>query len=39
MEAMEELEDIDAYGKANALDEEIIPFEQAVAEIQGNDFK
>lgn len=39
MEAMEELEDIDAYDKAKALDEETLPFEQVVAEIQDNDFK
>lgn len=30
---MEELEDIKAYDEASAIEEEVIPFEQAVAEI------
>nr|VFK42036.1 MAG: hypothetical protein BECKSD772F_GA0070984_11125 [Candidatus Kentron sp. SD]VFK47910.1 MAG: hypothetical protein BECKSD772E_GA0070983_11095 [Candidatus Kentron sp. SD]VFK77691.1 MAG: hypothetical protein BECKSD772D_GA0070982_100120 [Candidatus Kentron sp. SD] len=32
--AMEELEDIRAYDKAKEMDEEVIPFEQAVEEIE-----
>jgi len=35
LEAMEELEDIQAYDKVKAQQSDIIPFEQAIQEIQG----
>lgn len=34
MIAMEELEDIRAYNKAKEVGEEVVPFEQAVEEIE-----
>ena len=34
LEELEELEDIRAYDKAKSEDDEVIPFEQAVQEIQ-----
>lgn len=34
LEALEELDDIRAYDEAKASEEEFIPFEQAIAEIQ-----
>ncbi len=39
VEAMEELEDIQAYDKAKALNDEVIPFEMAVSEINGGHSK
>lgn len=38
MEEIEELEDIRAYDRAKSIEDEIIPFEQAVQEIQSGDF-
>ena len=35
LEAMEELEEIEAYDRAKASDDELLPFEEAVAEIEG----
>lgn len=37
LDAMEELEDIRAFDEAKAVNEETIPFEQAVAEIEKRD--
>jgi PHD/YefM family antitoxin component YafN of YafNO toxin-antitoxin module len=34
LEVLEELEDIRAYDEAKASDDEVIPFEQAIAELE-----